>query len=60
MDGWTEMTKLVFTLHNCSNMPKNEPFLMTNNGKPEGGSFVGTFERKEVVHLGSFLGPSGY
>ena len=54
------MTKLVFTLHNCSNMPKNEPFLMTNNGKPEGGSFVGTFERKEVVHLGSFLGPSGY
>ena len=26
-------------------------------GEPGGGSFAGTFERKEVVYLGSFLGP---
>ena len=30
------------------------------NGEPEGGSFVGTFEREEVVYLGAFLGPRGY
>ena len=29
-------------------------------GEPRGGSFAGTFERKEVVYLGSFLGPRGY
>jgi hypothetical protein len=26
-------------------------------GEPGGGSFAGTFERKEKVYLGSFLGP---
>jgi len=31
MDGQTEMTKVGFVLRNCSNMPKNEPFFMTNN-----------------------------
>jgi len=29
-------------------------------GEPGGGSFAGTFERKEVVYLGSFLRPRGY
>jgi len=28
--------------------------------EPGVGSFAGTFERKEVVNLGSFLGPTGY
>ena len=28
-------------------------------GEPGGGLFAGTFERKEVVYLGSFLGPRG-
>jgi len=28
-------------------------------GEPGGGSFAGTFERKEV-YLGSFLGPRGF
>ena len=29
-------------------------------GNLEWGSFVGTFERKEKVYLGSFLGPRGH
>ena len=29
-------------------------------GEPGGGSFAGNFERKEVVYLGSILGPRGY
>jgi len=29
-------------------------------GEPGGGSFAGTFARKEVVYLGSFLGPGGH
>jgi len=29
-------------------------------GNMEGGSFVWTFERKEVVYMGSFLGPRGH
>jgi len=29
-------------------------------GEPGGGSFAGTFERKVVVYLGSFLGPKGH
>jgi len=31
MDGQTEMTKPVYALRSCSNMPKNEPLLMPNN-----------------------------
>ena len=30
-DRRTQMTKLIFALCNCSKMPKNEPFFMTNN-----------------------------
>jgi len=29
-------------------------------GNLDGGSFAGTFERKEKVYLGSFLGPRGH
>jgi len=29
-------------------------------GEPGGGSFAGTFERKEIIYLGSFLGPRGH
>ena len=28
--------------------------------EPGGGSFAGTFERKEVVYLGPFFGPRGH
>ena len=31
-----------------------------STGEPGWGSFAGTFERKEVVYLGSFLGPRDY
>jgi hypothetical protein len=29
-------------------------------GEPGGGSFAGTFQRKEKVYLGSFLWPRGH
>jgi len=29
-------------------------------GEPGGGYFAATFERKEAVFLGFFLGPRGY
>jgi hypothetical protein len=29
-------------------------------GETGGGSFAGTFEKKEEVYLGSFLGPRGH
>ena len=41
-------------------LPKQVKLHRGPAGVPGGGSFAGTFERKEVVYLGSFLGPRGF